>query len=127
MRLFVFFDSDVISEILIIIDLNNSLEFFFGYFHLISCFVNKTEYLTNKPILQSKEIFCSEEFKGFSKASSLFLSLKIECLVAHKESLDPHDEDLEIIIVLRYHFNKLFFVQCCMARIQIFLDLLHVI
>jgi len=117
MRLFVFFDSDVISEILIIIDLNNSLEFFFGHFYLISRFVHKAEHFTYESILQSKEIFWSEEFKGFFKASRLLLSLKIECLMTHKESLDPHDEDLEIIIMLRDHSNEVFFVQRAMTRI----------
>lgn len=117
MGLFVFFDFDVISEILIIIDLDNSLEFFFRYFHLISRFIDKAEDFTYESILQSKEIFWSEEFKGFFKASCLLLSLKIECLMAHKESLDPHDEDLEIIIMLRDHSNEVFLVQWTMTRI----------
>ena len=91
MGLLVFFNPNVVSEILVIVNLDNSLEFFLWDFNLISGFVNKTENLPNQLVLQSNEIIFSEKLKGPSKASGLFLCLEIEGFVTHKESLDPHD------------------------------------
>lgn len=64
MALFVFFYADFLVEILVRVDLNDSLEVFFGDIYIIARFVDETEHSIDEQILQLEEVLFSEDLEA---------------------------------------------------------------